>query len=132
VLYKQVPDLAGEALAVSVRSGRLLPDVERERLGFDHGRLGGLLLRKWRFPESLEQAVGRHHDPLSGEVPLESSLVCVADMVAGAALPGSSGERFVPRFVPEAWGLVDLADQDLLELLELADAHFEVVCSMFA
>lgn len=132
VLYKQVPDLAGEALSVSVRSGRRLLDVEREILGFDHGQLGGMLLRKWRFPESLEQAVWRHHDPLSGEVPLESSLVCVADMVAGAVLPGSSGERYVPRYVPEAWGLVDLASQDLLELLEMADAHFEVVCSMFA
>jgi len=132
VLYKQAPALAGEALAVSMLSGRLLLDVERELLGFDHGQLGGMLLRKWRFPESLEQAVWRHHDPLSGDEPLESALVCVADMVAGAVLPGCSGERFVPRYVPEAWGLVSLGDQDLRELLETAEAHFEVVCSMFA
>jgi putative nucleotidyltransferase with HDIG domain len=132
VLYKQVPDLAGEALIEAARSNRLLLDVERELLGFDHAVLGGMLLRKWRFPESLEQAVWRHHDPLSGEVPLESSLVCVADMVAGAVLPGGSGERFVPRYLPEAWRLVGLTGQDLVELVAMADAHFEVVSTMFA
>jgi hypothetical protein len=38
----------------------------------------------------------------------------------------------VPRYVPEAWGLVALSDLDLRELLETAEAHFEVICSMFA
>ncbi len=69
VLYKQVPALAGEALARAAHAKRSLLDVERELFGFDHATLGGMLLRKWRFPESLEQAVWRHHDPMSGEVP---------------------------------------------------------------
>ena len=132
VLFKQVPDLAGEAMRLAAQSGGLLLDAERELLGFDHAVLGGMLLRKWRFPESLEQAVWRHHDPLAGEVPLESSLVSVADMVAGAVLPGSSGERLVPRFAPEAWKVVGLGPQELTELVETAEAHFEVVVAMFS
>ncbi len=132
VLFKQVPAVAGEALARAGRANRLLLDVEREVLGFDHAVLGGMLLHKWRFPESLEQAVWRHHDPLAGEVPLEPAIIGVADMVAGAVLPGTSGERLVPRHLPEAWRLAGLEAAALPDLLETAEAHFEVVCAMFS
>jgi putative nucleotidyltransferase with HDIG domain len=132
VLYKQVPTVAVEALARAAESGRLLLDVERELFGFDHAFLGGMLLRKWRFPESLEQAVWRHHDPASGEVPLEPAIINVADMTAAAVLPGGSGERSVPRFLPEAWKSVGICAGDLPELTETTEAHFEIICSMFS
>ncbi|MHC1788062.1 HDOD domain-containing protein [Solidesulfovibrio sp.] len=132
VLYKQVPAAAGASLAAAAASGRLLVEVERELFGFDHATLGGMLLRKWRFPESLEQAVWRHHAPASGDVPLEPSIICVADMVVGALLPGSSGERLVPRLDTAAWKTVGLSPADLPDLVETAEAHFEVICAMFA
>ena len=132
VLFKHVPELTAAALSEVGRNGRRLLDVEREMLGFDHAVLGGMLLRKWRFPESLEQAVWRHHDPLAGEIPLEPGLVCVADMVAGAVLPGCSGDPLVPRFLPEVWRLVGIGPEDLGALVETAEAHFEVISTMFA
>ncbi len=131
VLYKQAPAAASEALALAGETGRRLLDAERELFGFDHAVLGGMLLRKWRFPESLEQAVWRHHDPAAGDEPLEPSIINVADMVAGAVLPGGSGERLVPRLLPEAWKSVKLEAGDLPELVETAEAHFEVICAMF-
>jgi len=111
VLFKHVPELTAAALSEVGRNGRPLLDVEREMLGFDHAVLGGMLLRKWRFPESLEQAVWRHHDPLAGEIPLEPGLVCVANMIAGAVLPGCSGDPLVPRFLPEVWRLVGIVQR---------------------
>ena len=132
VLYKQVPATAGDTLARAIESGRWLLDVEQEMLGFDHAVLGGMLLRKWRFPESLEQAVWRHHDPAAAEVPLEPAIINVADMLAGAVLPGGSGERLVPRYLPEAWAPLRLGVPDLTELVETAEAHFEVICVMFS
>jgi hypothetical protein len=101
-------------------------------LGFDHATLGGLLLRKWRFPESLEQAVWRHHDPASGDEPMEAALIGVADMIAGATLSGGSGERLVPRFVPEAWRIAAIDARELPELVAMAESHLDVVCAMFA
>jgi len=132
VLFKQTPEAAGAAMAAASASGRHLVAVERELLGFDHAELGGMLLRKWRFPESLEQAVWRHHAPATAEAPLEASIVCVADAVAGATLPGCSGERLVPRYDHAAWEAVRLTPADLPELVETAEAHFEVICAMFA
>jgi putative nucleotidyltransferase with HDIG domain len=132
VLFKQTPEAAGAAMAAASASGKHLVTVERELLGFDHAELGGMLLRKWRFPESLEQAVWRHHAPATAEAPLEASIVCVADAVAGATLPGCSGERLVPRYDHAAWEAVRLTPADLPELVETAEAHFEVICAMFA
>ena len=106
--------------------------MERELYGFDHATLGGMLLRKWRFPESLEQAVWRHHDPLAADEPLEASLINVADMVAVATLAGGSGERLVPRFIPEAWRLSGVAPTDLPDIVDTAESHLDIVCAMFA
>lgn len=132
VLFKQTPEAAGAAMAQAAASGKHLVAVEREILGFDHAELGGMLLRKWRFPESLEQAVWRHHTPATADAPLEAAIVCVADAVAGATLPGCSGERLVPRYDHAAWEAVRLTPADLPELVETAEAHFEVICAMFA
>lgn len=131
VLFKQHSREAGAALSRAAATGRLLVEVEQELFGFDHSRLGGMLLRKWRFPESLEQAVWLHHDPMAAEHPLEPALVGVADMVACAALPGGSGERLVPRLQPEAWRLAGVRPDELPELVEAAETHLDVVCAMF-
>ena len=58
--------------------------------------------------------------------------MCVADAVAGATLPGCSGERLVPRYDHAAWEAVRLTPAELPELVETAEAHFEVICAMFA
>ena len=132
VLFKQQPAAAAATLHRAAATGCLLVDAERETLGFDHAALGGLLLRKWRFPESLEQAVWRHHDPASGDEPMEAALIGVADMIAGATLSGSSGERLVPRFEPEAWRIAAIDALELPELVAMAESHLDVVCAMFA
>ncbi|UJX39525.1 HDOD domain-containing protein [Desulfovibrio sp. JY] len=132
VLYKRIPDVSGEALARAAESNRHLVVVERETFGFDHAELGGMLLRKWRFPESLEQTVWRHHDPMAADVPLEPAIINVADMVAVATLAGGSGERLIPEFIPQAWRLAAISPSDLPEIVAMAESHLEVVCAMFA
>ena len=50
----------------------------------------------------------------------------------GATLPGCSGERLVPRFMPEAWRIATIDAQELPELVTMAESHLDVVCAMFA
>ncbi|RPH94861.1 HDOD domain-containing protein [candidate division KSB1 bacterium] len=42
-----------------------LPYVEAERavLGFDHAQVGGVIARRWNFPDTLADAIARHHHP---------------------------------------------------------------------
>jgi putative nucleotidyltransferase with HDIG domain len=59
---------------------------EQMLLGFDHGVLGGHVLRSWNLPEPIPQAVACHHRPKSGMnelAPLTKilNLLRVADVV---------------------------------------------------
>ncbi|SFN07422.1 HDOD domain-containing protein [Thermodesulforhabdus norvegica] len=39
-------------------------DAEREVLGIDHQQLGGIIAKKWNFPEPVVAAIRYHHEPL--------------------------------------------------------------------
>jgi putative nucleotidyltransferase with HDIG domain len=41
------------------------PYIEAERavLGFDHAQVGGVIARRWNFPEALADAISHHHHP---------------------------------------------------------------------
>jgi putative nucleotidyltransferase with HDIG domain len=63
-------------------------DAEKEVLGGpDHGEVGAALLRSWRLPESILEAVGYHHRPALKPEPRLSALAHIANAVAHHAHP---------------------------------------------
>jgi putative nucleotidyltransferase with HDIG domain len=57
-------------------------ESEREVVGMDHGEVGAALLKSWRLPEDIVEAVANHHRPvLKPEVRL-SALVHVTNAIA--------------------------------------------------
>lgn len=38
-------------------------EAERLVLGFDHAQVGGVIARRWNFPDMLVEAIARHHAP---------------------------------------------------------------------
>jgi putative nucleotidyltransferase with HDIG domain len=77
LLMRMMPDEAGAIYAEAVT-----PEVEieheRERLGTDHTEAGTWLLRSWRLPEGIANAVSCHHR--SGPH-LHGSIIRIADML---------------------------------------------------
>jgi putative nucleotidyltransferase with HDIG domain len=130
VLYRCLPRHAAHVLALARNEGILLRVAERRLLGFDHATLAGMLLRRWRFPESLEEAV-RHHHGASYMGQTMPAMVHTADAVAGALGLGSSGEVFVPPLSPEAWTTLDLGPERLAEVVATADAQVEDIIKVF-
>lgn len=49
-----------------------LDDLERQRFGWDHAEIGGLLAEKWSFPAGLHDAISGHH---SSEADAPSGIV---------------------------------------------------------
>jgi putative nucleotidyltransferase with HDIG domain len=84
VLTSVVPELVAEA--VSLARGQHLPVWQAEQgvLGFDHGAVGGALLRSWGFPEPVITAVEFHHRADLEVNPL-SALVYLSDIAAHMA-----------------------------------------------
>jgi putative nucleotidyltransferase with HDIG domain len=75
--------LAAAEGAAQIHGDRQTPEAriasERDALGTDHAALGADLCRRWRFPESLCEAVERHHDPAANGIAL---WLRAADMLA--------------------------------------------------
>jgi len=61
VLARGYPELFQEIVNDSSAQGLPYHKVERERLGFDHGELGALLIKEWNLSQELEEAVRWHH-----------------------------------------------------------------------
>lgn len=85
--------------------------AERHALGLDHTDVGGVLLRRWRLPESIAQAVEHHHDD-DAKHPA-AAVIRLADMLAHH-LHGDPVDR--ERLLPLAEA-VGLSAQQLRSLM---------------
>ncbi len=131
VLYRNLPRHAAHVLARARCEGILLREAERACLGFDHATLAGMLLRKWRFPESLEKAVRHHHGGLAHMSMPTPATVHVADAMTGALGIGSSGEVYAPPLSPAAWGAVGLSPERLADVAAASLTHIEEITRVF-
>ncbi|HYG21406.1 MAG TPA: HDOD domain-containing protein [Verrucomicrobiae bacterium] len=97
VLLCEAPAWAEKVFSLHGRERVLLRDAETRVLGFDHQQIAAVLLKEWRYPGTLVEAVGCHHQPFMAQIAVElASTVHLADYVVHALEIGASGERFVP------------------------------------
>jgi putative nucleotidyltransferase with HDIG domain len=60
ILEASFPDEA-KKIWVLAETGESIVDLEQQKWGTDHARVGQFLLRQWGLPEVLSEAVGGHH-----------------------------------------------------------------------
>jgi len=51
------------ALFRAKKTGKILPESEREAFGFDHTEIGKMIAEDWDLPIELGTAMGNHHSP---------------------------------------------------------------------
>jgi putative nucleotidyltransferase with HDIG domain len=115
------PDAARASLSLARTRDISLRQAEQELLGFDHGRLGGMLLRKWNFPYALVMDVHGHHEPSGAKNAQESALIHAADVLAHVAGYGGSGDALLPRLDTPAWLGLAIAPEALEAFIDSAD-----------
>jgi len=124
ILCTRAPKLVQEMIIASRDSGEPYTTVQRSMLGFDHGDVGGELLKRWRIPAIISEPVACHHAPGRAEqFPLETSLVHVADVIGHAMQVGFSGESFIPPMDVCSWELLDIPVSMLSTIITQADAQ---------
>lgn len=62
ILKNQKGEIFSEIMQISYNDQIPLVELEKERLGFTHAELGGLIIRKWNLSTALEEGVMYHHD----------------------------------------------------------------------
>ncbi|WP_414661461.1 HDOD domain-containing protein [Horticoccus sp. 23ND18S-11] len=108
---------ARHALHERVRLGGLtLIDAEKEVIGCDHAEVGATLLRKWRLPEIIVEAVAAHHRlPATGGASL-AAVVHVADALAHQSGASPGWESFAVMHDASAVTTLGLSDATLERL----------------
>jgi putative nucleotidyltransferase with HDIG domain len=120
VCYNKFPDKANEALLASGGDEEVLYQAEADLLGFTHADLGAELLKLWKLPDMLIEAVAYHHEPdRSASNSLDASIVHLANAVANRS-PISSYMEDPPNPVgvpdPIVWTHINLEPHLLSEI----------------
>ncbi|MEM9083892.1 MAG: HDOD domain-containing protein [Planctomycetota bacterium] len=103
--------------------------LEAKIFGANHEQFGAGLCKKWKFPNSLVEVVGKHHEPLEAEENCKqlALLVHAAEKLAARASLGFSGDVFnqqIGAAEQEALGLTPEQLETILE--ELPDLVEEI------
>jgi putative nucleotidyltransferase with HDIG domain len=122
ILFKERATQMAAALQQVRAKQLLLQDAETEIIGFDHAKVGGMLLKEWKLSPMFVEVASYHHKPtLARDFPEVVSIVHVADVIANSLAYGSSGQVYVPPLNDKAWQSIGLAS-DMIEriVIELA------------
>lgn len=132
VIYKYLPDEAEEALVQARFEDVPLYRTELQTFGLNHATMGGLFLKEWRFPVSIENSVRYHHSPMKSRDPLEPAIISVADIVVNALGLGSGGEICVLPLDPDAWKLLGFPKSIFSTLIKQVDRQVEETTRIFS
>lgn len=118
---------AASGLSAPVGDGEERIAAERNRWGCDHAQVGACLLARWNLPDSLVDAVGRHHQAPCPCHAVDCAMVSAAEGIATAlALDGNHHYPALP-VVPECWSLAGVRTEALSSLAEEVERQFEEV-----
>lgn len=124
-MYRQIPDSVAALLRRANSELTPLHALEQETLGFDHGELGAELMRAWRLPDSLVEAIRFHHTPQqASRHRLETAIVHLADVITCSVREPANETGRIPPMEPTAWELTGLQADMLEAVIDEADAQF--------
>lgn len=135
VLAAHFPAEGAQALALARSADVSDVEAERATLGLSHAEIGAVLVRHWRFPAEVAQAVEHHHQPTAAADPAARSLaelIEVANAVAHALDLAEEPLEVVPPLDPALWLRLDLSDTAALALLAGVEQGVDDMCRALA
>ena len=132
VLMKSYFDEYREVFTIVKDKNSLVFEAEMEVFGFTHAAVAKELISSWNLPDSLEVAVGYHHDPQGGRGSSSyADIVHISDILVHACKIGFSGESFIPPLNTDAWERVGFKKSILEPAFEKIFEQFEDTYSFF-
>jgi HD-like signal output (HDOD) protein len=125
IVFKHLPLQAKKALLRARQTDSLLFEAEQHVMGFNHTLIGGMLLKEWGLPVTLENSIRHHHAITECKDLLEPAIVHLSDIITNALGMGASGEQFVPPLDANAWEEIGLSVGILSTTIHQADRHIE-------
>lgn len=119
VLRQSMEDAFRTVVSLVQERDWLFVEAEEHVLGAHHGHFAGWLLEKWSLPDRLVRPIADHHN-FHEDQPFARStaVVHLADILCRAEALGRGGDRKIPRLNPAALGVLGMAIDDVLGVME--------------
>ncbi|MGR9100586.1 MAG: HDOD domain-containing protein [Gammaproteobacteria bacterium] len=128
VLYTALPEVMMEVLLAANKDSRLVPQMEKEIIGFDHAEVGGELIKAWKLPDSLYEAVRYHLTPeLSCGHQLDTHIVNMAYHLCIANTQGVSLQEIIDEIPEETFRFLGMDESTIIKIMEMATDDFAKV-----
>jgi len=133
VMCLKVPDQFRIAMNFARKSGDRWHKAEAKYFGFDHGGVGGALLRAWNLPKRLQECVAHHHRPSSSKkYSHEATVILLADHISHEVLDNSNEEFTRGEIDPSIWNKLSLVESTHKALIkEKVYFQFDEVSQVF-
>jgi HD-like signal output (HDOD) protein len=133
IFYKEIPELAIEALDRCNNWGQNLVDAEKNLLGFDHTEIGSALIDYWELPEIYGEMILYHHAPWNApKYSKEVSAIYLADYITHCNQLGSSGELQNSSLEQKALEILNISHNSIPEISEKTITLFEETAKAFS
>lgn len=116
VIYTKLPTQSIKLLELAKNKQIPLTQLEKSTFGFDYAEVGGELLKLWKLPLCLSQAVSHHTDVSKEEqFMLDTAIIHIANIMVLQEESEKTGIR-APGFDPTSFQLTLLTEEDLPSL----------------
>ncbi len=92
--------------------------AEKIITGTDHAEVGASLLKSWRLPAEIVEAVGGHHQPALVPEPKLSAIVHIANCLAHRASPMPGADATAGQWLPEVAAALNFDESRLEGMVE--------------
>jgi HD-like signal output (HDOD) protein len=131
LLFSCRPNRISEAYVRSRAHLMPLFETERQVFGFDHALIGGMLLKRWNLPPTLETLVRDHHQPLLATDRLGASIVHCADFLANGLQFAPSGSAIVPPLQQDSWEALGVNPAEIETISRQAEGVLQEIMHIF-
>ncbi len=132
IFYMKMPERAREILMLADGDDRLLPELERELIGFTYAEVGAELAKAWKLPLALSEAIRWHTQPERAESHgVEASLVYLANSLKNVYLSGVSVREALGEISEDILGTARIDENRILYVLSGMAQKLESTTALF-
>lgn len=108
ILFKNMPYSSVETLVFARENMVPLIEAEEYVLGFTHTEISKLLMDSWEFPDTINDIVSNHHNPLEASFEKGAAIIQLADNLANAVGLSYGTTFVVPGMDEEVFDKLDI------------------------
>jgi len=131
LIYLKSPELAQEAIMMSMEQSIPVYIAERKLLGFDYAQAGCELMQLWHLPTNYKRTTEYHLIPgKASQFQVEAAIVHLARHIVMVCDNGKFSDTLTDLLDPAVWHLTKLSEPDVEESTQEASSYVNEVLNL--